>query len=299
MAHDFFYKEHILITEKDYKTFNFSGGEVHVEFNPDTLEDINSSKNVIFNIRITNSDKLMQLILLNDILKRYGISTSCQLGYIPYARQDRETIYMGATSLKVFASLINSCNFENVYCLDPHSIVSENLINNLKIVNHNLAISLYVAHAGMNLETLTLLSPDLGAVKRVENVKKWMKTQSRYDKSPLDILIAHKHRNPATGAIESIQMIGDLPKGRDILVIDDIGDGLATFTELLNKTQLHKENNIHLWTTHGIYSKGIKIALDSGYKTLGTTNTVRENLEGLDGDKVFMYDAFDHERINV
>lgn len=279
--------DHLVIDENSYTTFNFSGGEVHVELTDKTRFALSQTfkKSILLNIRMSSSDKVMQVIMLNDILKRAGFYTSLYMGYIPYARQDRETIQYGANSLKVFANLINSCKFEKVYVVEPHSIVSENVIENIKEIDISETIQKYIDTVTNGAKDFVLLSPDLGAVKRVEEFNKTLATK-------VDILIANKVRNPATGEITSVKLIGDVPIGKQIIVLDDIIDGGASFIELLKRTQLHKNNDVHLWGTHGIYSKGDQILFDAGFKSLGTTNTFRKNTLELTLNKVYMYDVF-------
>ena len=45
--------------------------------------------------------------------------------YIPNARKDRAHREKDVFTLKYFANIINSLNFDNVYVLNPHSNVSQ------------------------------------------------------------------------------------------------------------------------------------------------------------------------------
>ncbi len=86
-------------TDIKYEFLTFSGGEEHVR-----LKD-----NVC-----------------NDSIRRGGAeSIICNIPYFPYARQDRVCNTGEAHALKVFADLINSCNFDLVEVMDPHSDVVE------------------------------------------------------------------------------------------------------------------------------------------------------------------------------
>lgn len=275
----------ITITEDDYKTLNFSGGEVHVELLENAKSRISwlstEEDSITLDIRLTSSNKVMQLIILNDIFKRYGFEVNCVMQYVPYARQDRETIKYGPTSLKVFASLINSCKFKRVYVVDPHSIAVENLIDNVEIVDHNHYILRYIT----DLKDVVILAPDIGSIKRCESLIKCIKEDYSED---VELIVAHKTRDPDTGNIKDIKILGDVPKNKKIFVVDDICDGGRTFTELLDKTKLHLDNEVHLWVTHGIFSKGDLSLFNAGYKTIGTTNSFRKTHTDLDS-KVKMF----------
>ena len=52
---------------------------------------------------------------------------------------------------------------------------------------------------------------------------------------------------------------------KNILVFDDICDGGATFIELAKHLP---KVNLHLFTTYGIYSKGLQVIYDAGYTSI-------------------------------
>ena len=64
-----------------------------------------------------------------------GWNSCLYIPYIPNARQDRVKTNEDIFTLKYFAEIINSLNFQKVYAIDPHSSVSEALINNIEVVS--------------------------------------------------------------------------------------------------------------------------------------------------------------------
>lgn len=269
-----------LITKDDIVTHVFSGGEVHVELKQSLVDQINMTEqtSAIIDIPIKSSNDLMTVLILNDILIRMGIEhRELKLNYIPYARQDRVTIDYGPFSLKVFAQLVNSCKFNLVWVLDPHSPVATALIDNVWIRSLASECSSYILKTVNHSRTkpIILVAPDIGAIKRVEEVKDHLVKVNKYDPTAITVAYGMKHRNPATGAIESIEVLGldkaytDAP----VFVVDDIADGGRTFTELVAQTDLKLFTNKHLWVTHGIFSRGTDCIFDAGYNTIGTTNS--------------------------
>ena len=53
--------------------------------------------------------------------------------YIPNARQDRVKAAEDVFTLKYFAQMINSLGFSKVTVLDPHSYVSEALVDHIEV----------------------------------------------------------------------------------------------------------------------------------------------------------------------
>ena len=101
----------------------FPCGEVFVKLDTDKIiGDTSLSPIVVIKKLITSSDDIMEILMLNDALHRAGIPfVSLQIPYVPYSRQDRVMTNGESLSIKVFADLINSCEFVSVEIQDPYS----------------------------------------------------------------------------------------------------------------------------------------------------------------------------------
>jgi phosphoribosylpyrophosphate synthetase len=77
----------------------------------------------------------------------------------------------------------------------------------------------------------------------------------------------YKHRDE-DGAIHSLktttsnEIILESRQWENFVVIDDICDGGTTFIEL---AKILPKAKLYLFTTYGIYSKGMDVLLDAGY----------------------------------
>ena len=82
-----------------------------------------------------NNEELVTLVFLTKHLRSYDNTRKINLSlpYIPNARQDRVKTSEDVFTLKYFAGVINSLGFKTVTVLDPHSSVSEALIDNIII----------------------------------------------------------------------------------------------------------------------------------------------------------------------
>lgn len=256
----------MLIDIEKINFIHFSGGEVHlnaVDFFKELPE--NTDGDDVIWAPIHNSDDLMELLILTDAYKRHYLRTpKVCIPYIPYARQDRVANDGEALSIKVFADIINAQNYPIVYVMDPHSEVSMALINNAKVIT--TVNDEYLKRVVPNYceQFYIVLAPDAGSFKRLSKVIK-----------DVPLIYATKSRDTKTGALSNVEIhTGNVDlDGKTILVVDDICDGGGTF--LLLAEALHKAritNDLELYVTHGIFSKGTDVLYKSFYP-IYTTNS--------------------------
>ena len=202
-----------------------------------------------------NDRELVALIYLTKHLRILGYQTvNLYMPYIPNARQDRVKNPEDIFTLKYFSEILNSLNFNSVTVLDPHSTVSEALINNIKVMSPIDYINRVIKK--LNVETtelfnpmdrttkteysLTMFYPDEGAMKRYSGMVK------------LPYAFGIKKRNWETGRIEGLDVAGavDEIRGRDILIVDDICSRGGTFYHSAKKLKELGTNNIYLYISH-------------------------------------------------
>jgi ribose-phosphate pyrophosphokinase len=167
-----------------------------------------------------------------------GYNDFLYLPYIPNARQDRVKTEQDVFTLKYFAEIINSLKFKQVFVLDPHSSVSEALINNVVVVSPKDLINLTLDNIGT--DNLLMFYPDEGAMKRYSGM-----TEKEY-------AFGIKKRDWATGKIEGLDVAGCTDKIKDskILIIDDICSRGGTFYHSAKKLKELGAKEIYLYVTH-------------------------------------------------
>jgi|9_EtaG_2_1085328.scaffolds.fasta_scaffold00281_14 ribose-phosphate pyrophosphokinase len=235
----------IFVNGLEVKSFNFSAGECHV-----TVKhvEINGVTNIMAKLHDSNS--IMQLLMTVDAVRNINNETKIELTipYFPYARQDRVCNYGESFSLRVMADLINSLKCSSVTIYDPHSQVTIDMINNSNIISMKdiiLSNSMLVQH--IQEQNCVLISPDKGAMEKVKDVA---------DEISTEVVCATKVRDVKTGHIKSSTLHGNV-SNKDCIILDDICDGGRTFTELAKVLKEKGANNIYLYVTHGIFSKGL------------------------------------------
>lgn len=234
--------------------FVFSGGEVQTKIKGGGLPDLDYVKIIA---HLQNSDDIMALLQTNDIIRRKYTNAQVylEMAYAPYARQDRVCALGESLACKVFANLINSCNFDKVYVADCHSDVLPALLNNC----FNLPLSNLIVRCGDFASRLKstsgfIISPDAGANKKVFDVCKLYTNQV--------FVRADKIRDPVNGNITGTEVYHDDFEGKTCFILDDICDGGYTFIKLAEKLKEKGAGKVILFVTHGIFSKGMEVFED-------------------------------------
>ena len=169
---------------------------------------------------------------------RPGGNDFLYLPYIPHARQDRVKNQEDIFTLKYFAEIINSLKFKEVFAIDPHSSVSEALINNIRVVSPIAFIEQTLDI--INTDNLLMFYPDEGAMKRYSGM-----VEKPY-------AFGIKKRDWATGKIEGLDVAGSIDKIKDsrILIVDDICSKGGTFYHSAKKLKELGAKEIYLYVTH-------------------------------------------------
>jgi ribose-phosphate pyrophosphokinase len=237
----------IYINNIPIKQFNFSGGECHIE-----LPAILDSSYIHVYAPLNSSDDIMSLMLTIDAVRRQCPANVIDLTipYFPYARQDRVCNPGEALSVKVMADLINSLSCSSVTIYDPHSDVAPALINNCVIKPVEQIIRDSSLASLISSKQMLLISPDAGSKKKVRAIAKTL------NYSHTNIIYAGKTRDVTTGNITDTHLHGSV-KNKNVIILDDICDGGRTFIELAKILKDQGANEIYLYVTHGIFSKGL------------------------------------------
>lgn len=200
-----------------------------------------------------NNEELVTLIYIANHLRSHGVKKmQLYMPYIPNARQDRVKRPEDVFTLKYFCGVINSLGFEKVAVLDPHSSVSEALIENVCVDSPKRFIQeayFQCSILNMNPEgNLTyLFFPDEGAMKRYSDMVE------DFNGNLVPYTFGIKNRDWATGRIKGLNVAGDVDKlvrGHNILIVDDICSRGGTFYHSAKKLKELGANKIFLYVTH-------------------------------------------------
>lgn len=203
-----------------------------------------------------NDRELVALIYLTKHLRNFDYEKiDLYMPYIPNARQDRVKNPEDIFTLKYFSEIINDLKFDTVTVLDPHSTVSEALINNISTeppigyihqVIDKLNVRVFnemfdpIDFSTKKKYSLTMFYPDEGAMKRYSGMIN------------LPYAFGIKKRNWETGVIEGLDVAGAVNEimGRDILIVDDICSKGGTFYHSAKKLKELGARDIYLYVSH-------------------------------------------------
>lgn len=217
--------------------------------------EILSEKQVDVRWDFEEEGELVHLAQLKDLLDAHQVQSTLYLPYLPYARQDKYVSNMATFALRSFARLLNCLDFCKVVILDPHSEWAVRLIKNSE-ATYPFGLWLY---AEKSTEANILAFPDKGASQKYSSLYPLGKR----------FVCGNKERDALTGEITEYQIVGDV-KNKIVLIVDDICDGGATFVKLAHHLYAEGAKEVHLFVTHGLFSKGIEPLRAAGIKKIFT-----------------------------
>lgn len=244
----------------------FKGGELNPCLPGDIIHALPYAANVTLKTYLNDAATGFELMLTVDAIRRINPSVTLflEMGYTPYARQDRVCNPGEANGIAVFASVINLLEFAEVRILDPHSDSTPGLIKNSVIRSLAEVMQQVQDYAPPGIHDTWLVAPDAGAQKRVKALAKEL--------GAAGYIFATKERDPETNEITSTRFDTDTT-GKKLLVVDDICDGGRTFIALAKAIREHgKPAKLELWVTHGIFSYGTEVVTEH-YDAVTSTNT--------------------------
>ena len=240
----------LLLNDKKVDYFHFSGGEIQVKIPTEIKEE---------RIRLTwkpmQTVDIMLLMLTVNALQESGIhDIDLDILYLPYARQDRVCSPGEAFSLKVMIKMIDQLDVSTIRIWDVHNEEIVNRLFGCNYVWHWEAWDIFARYNilnGHDLADTVLCAPDKGAVQRVKKIV------DHYDLQDPVYLV--KKRDPETGHISGVWFneFNRPVDGFDVMVVDDLCDGGATFIQAAECLKEQGANDLYLYVTHGIFSKGL------------------------------------------
>lgn len=217
----------------------FSDGE----FQPSFEESVRGADVFIIQSTFPPSDNLMELLLMVDAAKR--ASARRIVAIMPYfglARQDRKDKPRVPIGAKLVANMLAAAGVTRIMTMDLHADQIQGFFE--VPVDHLFASTIFIPYIkSLNLENLTMASPDMGGTKRANAYAKFLHAE---------VAVCYKQRKKAN-VIEDMFLIGDV-EGRDVIIIDDMVDTAGT---LVKAAEIMKEKgalSVRAIATHPILS---------------------------------------------
>ena len=213
------------------------------EFQPSFEESVRGSRVFIIGSTHPSSDNLMEMLLMLDAAKRASARhITAVMPYFGWARQDRKDKPRVPIGAKMIAKILETAGATRIITMDLHADQIQGFFE--KPVDHLFASTIFVPYIQeLNLDNLTIASPDMGGSKRAYAYSKFLKS---------DVVICYKQRQKAN-VISHMELIGDV-KGKNIILVDDMVDTAGTLTKAAELMMERGAKSVRAVCTHGILS---------------------------------------------
>ncbi|MBN3661920.1 MAG: ribose-phosphate pyrophosphokinase, partial [Ornithobacterium rhinotracheale] len=242
------------------KFLEFSDGE----YQPCFEQSIRGARVFIIGSTFMPDSNLMEILLMCDAAKRASAkSITVVIPYFGYARQDRKDKPRVPIGAKLVANLLSAAGATRVMTMDLHA---DQIQGFFEIpVDHIYASTILVDYVrNLNLENLTIASPDMGGAKRANAYASYLKS---------DIVICYKERKKAN-VVENMMLIGDV-KDKDVIIVDDMIDTAGTITKAAALMIEKGARSVRAMATHAVLSgKAYERIQDSVLEEVVVTDTI-------------------------
>ncbi len=218
---------------------NFSDGE----FQPSFEESIRGSRIFLIGSTQPSSENLMELLLMIDAAKRASARhITAVMPYFGWARQDRKDKPRVPIGAKLIAKLLETAGATRIITMDLHADQIQGFFE--KPVDHLYASTIFIPYLeSLNLNDLTIASPDMGGSKRAYAYSKFLKS---------DVVICYKQRKKAN-IISHMELIGNV-EGKNVVLVDDMVDTAGTLTTAADLMMERGAKSVRAICTHPLLS---------------------------------------------
>ncbi|MCH8535295.1 MAG: ribose-phosphate pyrophosphokinase [Flavobacteriaceae bacterium] len=213
------------------------------EFQPSFEESVRGSRVFLIGSTFPNADNLMEMLLMLDAAKRSSARhITAVIPYFGWARQDRKDKPRVPIAAKMIAKMLETAGATRIITMDLHADQIQGFFE--KPVDHLYASTVFLPYLrNLDLDNLTMASPDMGGSKRAYAYSKAMKS---------DVVICYKQRAKAN-VISHMELIGDVT-GKNVVLVDDLVDTAGTLTHAANLMMERGAKSVRAICTHPVLS---------------------------------------------
>ena len=213
------------------------------EFQPSFEESIRGTRIFIIGSSQPGPENLMEMLLMIDAAKRASARhITAVMPYFGWARQDRKDKPRVPIAAKLVAKMLETAGATRIITMDLHADQIQGFFE--KPVDHLFASTLFLPYLkNLNLDNLTIASPDMGGSKRAYAYSKALES---------DVVVCYKQRAKAN-VISHMELIGDV-QGKNVVLVDDMVDTAGTLTKAADLMMERGAISVRAITTHGLLS---------------------------------------------
>jgi ribose-phosphate pyrophosphokinase len=191
------------------------------------------------------NENIMELLIMLDAFRRASARRiTVVMPYYGYARQDKKVKPREPVTARLIANLITMAGANRVLACDLHA---EQIQGFFDIPVDHLymgpTIGRYLLEQGYGEEDVTVVSPDVGGVRRANALAQMLG-------KPLAIIAK---RRPEPGRVDLLEVIGDV-KGRVCIMIDDMVDTGGSVLQGAEALFQRGARDVIVTCTHPVFS---------------------------------------------
>ena len=238
-----------VLAEKIAKSFGSNLGQVNFshysdgEFQPSFEESVRGARLFLIGSTHPSSENLMELLLMIDAAKRASARhITAVMPYFGWARQDRKDKPRVPIGAKLIAKLLESAGATRIITMDLHADQIQGFFE--KPVDHLYASTIFIPYIqSLNLDELTIASPDMGGSKRAYAYSKFLES---------NVVVCYKQRKKAN-VIDHMELIGEV-EGKNVVIVDDMVDTAGTLTKAADLMMERGAKSVRAICTHALLS---------------------------------------------
>ena len=213
------------------------------EFQPSFEESVRGARLFIIGSTQPSSENLMEMLLMIDAAKRSSARhITAVIPYFGWARQDRKDKPRVPIGAKLIANLIEAAGATRLITMDLHA---DQIQGFFEIpVDHLYASTIFIPYIeSLNLNELTIASPDMGGSKRAYAYSRFLKS---------NVVICYKQRKKAN-VVSHMELIGEV-EGKNVVIVDDMVDTAGTLTKAADLMMERGAKSVRAICTHALLS---------------------------------------------
>ncbi len=224
--------------------FVFPDGEKRIRIQENVLD---KDCVVVQSASTPPDENYMELFIMIDALKRSGAkSVKTLIPYMGYQRQDHIFRDGEAVSLEVIVEILEKVGMTEFLSFDLHSPKIPEIFS--VPVRHLSALPIFAEKikTGFDLNEITLVSPDMGGIRRVKEVSETL--------GNIPFATIEKNRDLASGEINDAGLEGDV-RGKTAVIVDDM---ISTGVTIVDAANLLVENGavkVVVFATHAVFAR--------------------------------------------
>lgn len=250
----------INVTPGRLKIDKFSDGEILPLFE-ETVRD----EDIFFIQSTITSDSIMETLLTIDAAKRAGCSSFTLVApFQGYSRQDKTDHLRSSIGSKLLADILEKSGMTRIITIDLHASAIQGFYN-VPVIHLN-GNKIFIEYIRENqIDDLTIIAPDQGAVKRASDFCKAFPDSTF-------AMINKKRIKP--NEIHSMELVGDV-EGRNVVIVDDLIDTGGTLKKAADLVMEKGAKSVRAIATHGVLSgNAYKNLMDSKLSKLLISDSI-------------------------